>query len=384
MVKIVNLDNILEGKPYGMALAYNNNIILMERINLYIDELDQFNKIIKLNYETKKIDEFKFDKPIAVGEFSFINSSPIMYYAVIDKLKHELNIYIVNYDTFESHHILSLNTDTRLFGIQLVGLNDRYCIIKSLISEGLFEKMILIDAVENKSYEIPKSIGNNDDISRIDEIVTISGNEYFIVKTGATCDSEKYSKWKVQNKSGVFANYGDALENLILYDINEFVQNVKQELPMVEGKILETCDLHSGMRIIKCDEKKVIYSVQSFKNKTTYIKIFDLESQESKCITIEGLYDYMQYFNKKIYGLIRDEQYADVYDVITKKKLLRVKGMIIYFDDDYAIGTNVEFENETIYYLLTKYSLSAENKIEKLKISSYCFDYDKNILFIKS
>ncbi|BDR79977.1 hypothetical protein N072000002_02240 [Clostridium tetani] len=387
MVKIVNIGKEVKGEIGVINLFGDRNILFLEQ--------GENISIVKFNYKTKKADRLKFDKPINL--FSCINSTEVMYYSNIDKFnsKYRVNIYKMDCNNLKNCYISEFNTefesdnenhfDSLSLYSRLIGLNDRYVIFLLpciQLSEPFFHKALLIDSVEKRVYKIPDSIGCIDTILRVDQVFAFQKGEYIILKTGRIGDYEKRQIWEQQKQKGEFTEYHSSLEDLVICKVSEFADNVKHGIPIDKDKIVQTCDLHEGLRIIGNYEDKIIYSIQSFDKGTTDIKIYYVGSHRIKTITVEGFYDNIKYSNGKFYGFMQNNGVTNIYDIITKDKIFSSKGWNVHIVDENFITLNDEFIDDKFKSILEIYNFNDKNKIDGMEFNSCCFDYERNTLIV--
>lgn len=396
MVKIMNISQEVKGEIGAINLFDDDNILFLEQDEPYELHFHSENiGIVKFNYKTKKTDRFKFDKPINL--FSCINSTEVMYYSNIHKFnsKYGVNIYKMDCNSLKSCCISEFSTefesdneahfDNLSLNSRLIGINDRYVMFllpRIQFGQPFFHKALLIDSVEKRVYKIPDSIGCIDTILRVDQVFASSKGEYIIVKTGRIGDFEKRRIWEQQKQKGEFTEYHDSLEDLAICKVSEFADNVKHGMPIDKDKIVQTCDLHEGLRIIGNYEDKIIYSIQSFGKGTTDIKIYDVESHRIKTITVEGFYDDIKYSNGRLYGFMRNNEVTDIYDIITRYKLFSSKEWIVHIDEEKCITSNEEFIDHKFKRIVKIYNLNDKNKIDRHEFNSCYFDYERNTLIV--
>ncbi|WP_125153497.1 hypothetical protein [Clostridium rectalis] len=389
MVNVINIGKEVKGEIGVINFFGDRNMLFLKQ--------GENKNIVKFNYKNQKIDKIKFDKPIKL--FSCINSTEVMYYANIYEFnsKYVVKIYKVDCNNLKSCYISEFSTEFEVekeggfhrlsLDSRLIGVNDRYALFllphtQYSFGKPFFYKALLIDSVEKRVYKIPDLIGAIDTILRSDQICPFQKGEYIMFKTGRIGNFEKRQFWEEQKQKGEFKEEHDSLENLIICKVSEFLDNVKHGIPIHKKNIIQTCDLHEGLRIIGYYKGKIIYSIQSFQKGRTDIKIYDVESHKIKTITVEGFYDNIKYYNGMFYGFIQNNEFINIYDIITRDKIFSYKGWSVHIIDENFIAFKDEFIEDKTKSILEIYNFNDKNKIDSMEFNSCCFDYEKNTLIV--
>jgi hypothetical protein len=409
MLQIINIHKALQENIVKTNLFFENNVIVLEQNNYRLNpnQFFRYISIKKINYISQCIEELKFNKPADL--VSLISSSSIIYYAYIGKNKESyfINLRKINCINSIEEDILTIDTEFRVDNgkgyillsqnSKIIGLSERYIMLaiaqpQLKAGHSYFYKILLIDSIQKKIYPIPDEINKLDTLRRLSQVWLVNNDKSIVFKTGRIQSFEKKQIWKNQKEEGVFKQYQDHLETLILCQVDEFVNNIKSGLGISKDWIIETSNLHTALDVIKLNVdssnlNKIFYSVESFKDNSTEIKTYNLISHEIEGRLTTECYDFIMCFREKLYGFLMQNGYVDVYNIISKEKVLSFSTyeqiLDIDIDSKYFISVSHMFgNNEKTKYTLNINKVDNGNIINTFECNSFYFDYKKDILIL--
>lgn len=366
MLQTLEVHKLLSGNIFKTNLFFENSMVFIERPDFFTkpDQQSGYISIQRFNYITQDFYKFQFSKPVDLITYTSCHS--VIYYAYINNEKGNycINLNKVNCINWNDENILTIDMevseDNESYGYNLensiiTGLSERYVLLaipKENYEFGtpFFHKVFLIDSFENKAYLIPDTIKKLDTLLRIDDINILNNGEYVMFKTGRIRPFEKRKIWNNQKEKGIFAEYPDHLETLIVCKLDEFVNNTKCELEIPENNLIQRCDMNSCLSVIGTDNDKIIYLTQYFKENVTEVVFFNFKLNQTEIIKIKEVFNHIAYFNGKLYGVLNNEKCIEIYDINKKQKIFTTNTDegIIYIDDENIVTCKCisgEFKN---------------------------------------
>lgn len=399
-MRILNVSNLVYGYIRATNLFFKDNLVFIEENDAFVtfDKIHKFIGIEKVDFTAQSIDKFKFNEPADI--VTEISSNKTIYYGVINREEktYSISIHKVDCDKINDDYIINIDTkvnisnnddyNTLKFDSSIIGIDGQYAILllrnpNHEYGQPFFTQAFLIDSLEKKSYLIPDLIGKQDTFLRTDSINTSIDGKYLILKTGRILPIEKKGIYNKQKKEMCYKPYYDSLENLIVYEVDQFIDNIKNGIEINTKKIIETCDLHSALSIIDNDEDKITYSFECFDCSSTYIKTYNLKTKQMESSIIRKSYDYIMCFDKKLYGFLKTENTTSIYDIASGRKILSTDKRVIYVDEEIFITFEYK-SNDKMYqqYTLIINDLKNNNVIDTFKCTYYNFHYNKNALIL--
>lgn len=367
--------------------------------------------IIKHNFTTKNNDSFKFkDKPDIVS-YTFAKNTVYYSSIIIDENKYALSFKRVNCNDWIEDEIITINTDfivnnevdffNPLINSRLFGLNERYAILaiphyKLVYGRPFFEKMLLIDTNEKRTYIIPDKIADLDSLYCLDDAWIINDGEYIVFKTGRIRPGEKKSIWDEGVQKGVHEEYFDSRETIIGISIDGFIDNVKNGKQFHKDDIMKTVGydgclrfLENGADITEDKLGNLIFVVQSFSNNSTEIVYYDLAKKQQNIKKIDRIINDIRYFSGVFYSVVphfidgklqkdmtpkKELAHIDIFDIFTNTKIRTIYDENLLYIDDSIIATS-RFLKDKFKYEITLLDLLNGNKSTYL--ASYSLYFSK-------
>ncbi len=393
MADIINVSALMGGIVVKTNLFLNNDIIFVE--NNILEDDSKFPKILdykgikKLNTRTLKIEDYSFKS--RAGIVSFVSSASTIYYGKItnEENKSSILIYKVHCDNMVEEEIIKINLDIKneaLSDSYIVGLNERYAILfipHSTLVYGrpFFNKGILIDSFEKKTYDIPDKINELDTLLRVDEAWISNDSQNILFKTGRIRPDEKKRIWDEQAEKGTFNEYHDHIESIMAFDINELVGNIKKGIQINKTDIIDTCDMHKAINIISVTGN-VNYSINDFKTKQTEIKTIDFQTKKMLSIKCNSMFDYILGFDNAFHGItLTDNKEQEVYSIEKNRVVFSTNKNIAYIDKENII--TFEIKKQSLNRIFSIYNLQKNEEVQTMegRILEYEFGSNELILY---
>ncbi|WP_276915306.1 hypothetical protein [Aneurinibacillus aneurinilyticus] len=208
---------------------------------------------------------------------------------------------------------LSLFDDSVLYG-----LNQRYCLFffpHNDLTYGIpfFDKAILIDALECRIYNITSEIDFRDQLLRLDHVRSfmLENDFYFYLKTGRIHESEKWDMWK---KCDPNAPYFDHLESIFLYQVEDFVKQIKNNTKDLRGILIEQVDYNFAIKELDVINDRIVYILDDISNNKSEVKYYDIAQKthliDKSTKAIEN-YDLRKTNEEQIYKYVYNLQKKD-------------------------------------------------------------------------
>ncbi|MDR3600868.1 MAG: hypothetical protein P4L49_10365, partial [Desulfosporosinus sp.] len=356
MIQIIKCDNLFEKRILKSNLSFYDQKIFIEaekegnygRPYRYIG-------VQKFSQRLNQLKKFKFNNPTEI--FTRVTSGRTIYFGYIEIIenKYFINIHKLDCETGAEERSICIDTGfnndkPNSFDVEIIGLSECYALLmiryidsdKFEYGQPFFKRMILIDTNTKNTMVVPDKVCDFDTLLRVGEILLFDNGKYLMIKTGRIQPNEKKVIWEDSLKKSSFEEYFDHLETLIVIKTEDFIKSVENGIGITNKNILDICDLHRCFKIItdwdNIGSKEFVYAIQSFREKTTQIKIFNFETGQISNVKSDKLYDLILYLDKKIYGMqeqnnskIVDELHInileqenivkDIYDIAKNNKI---------------------------------------------------------------
>ncbi|RCX08303.1 hypothetical protein DFR58_14315 [Anaerobacterium chartisolvens] len=396
MVNVLNLHSLLNGNYMKTNLSLGNCLIFIEQ-NDYLSnsgEPIQYIGIKKLNTLTHSVSSYAFNYPADI--ISHVSACATLYYSSVFKQESNYFISLNKFNCMEwnEENVITISleindTDTPLFikDSVIIGLDDRYCIMAipnflPKYGQPFFGNLLLIDSLEKKKYSITEKVGNLDSLHCMDEAWTCKSNDgslNLLIKTGRIRPFEKKRFWDDMEKYGENAEYFDQFEKLILYKVDNLINDVKYGAT-INKIILCDCNFKGALSVVSVDNRKIIYSVQLFKQIATEIISYDLETTQTKTVKDKLLYDYVIYSNKKLFGFKQQGKATHVFNIEDKRNMFISHEHIIYIDEEKFI--TLKRKPHDFKRLIVIYNMSSADMLEAIECSFFDYNTLNNTLTI--
>lgn len=393
MINIVDIRDLIGQDTSNLDNSFDNKYLFAK----VVAGKRAYNGIYIVNYQTKEVFPCNFQREADLLALNCSGSS--VYYAYIDNKRNDKYICLRKIDcsTLSDQDICKISiksVDSKNFNeiisalSIIIGINERYCIVfvpiiftpKTFPKHGIyFSNCLLIDSIEKKAYPVPDQISESDTLLRLDRAWVVNNGKYIMFKTGRIRPFEKKEIWEKGREKGVYKEYGDHLEALLLYKTEEFVNNVKNGFGL-KNNIIASCDLHGSLAIIGVDHDNIVYCKRIFKDASTKVNFYSLSSMNTVTNIIDELYDGFMFYNQKLYGIVENikGKYNDIYDISTKSKLIRLpySRTVIYINKDYVISYNI-LEKKILVENLVNGDL-----IQTFESGSVRYDFENNQIIL--
>lgn len=135
-----------------------------------------------------------------------------------------------------------------------------------------------------------------DTLLRIDcsKFLTFNHNNklYFTFKTGAIYSYEKYNIYETQKETNKFEPYFDHIETLLLFEVDSFVQSIRENNSMEPCySFIDNADLHGSIELLDVEDNNIIYISRNFDDETCMIKKYNIENKIYETFDCKNLYN---------------------------------------------------------------------------------------------
>lgn len=204
----------------------------------------------------------------------------------------------------------------------LYGLNERYLLVSlpdldpfSKKRNSGFTGYLLIDAELGQSFPVPERIGPNDRIVHLSYTSVFEQDhiEQLMIVTGRIGVSEKRAVWD-------YIKYdmleGTATQTVVIIPLEQFVQNVRNHLPIDEAFIIDQCDPAHGYAGICQRESSLFLCKQNFSGNFSELCTYGLKDRQMERRRLNECYDNI-YIGEdlKKFGIKTSEPLDQIYDL---------------------------------------------------------------------
>lgn len=235
--------------------------------HIYTIRVDKFvvDSIHRVGFGTKLI---KKNEKVQLSFYKILADSKTSYLVTSIPLSYNLDMYKIE-DLYEDSMYYCLNQRYSLFFLRKA--NHQY-------GQPFFQEVFLIDSEENTSYRVdPKMPSVNDTMTRLDGLGTflVDDCEYFYIKTGRIRWYEKWDMWKHTESSNP---YFDHLETISVFQMNHFVSDIHNSLPL-KGTYIEKVDYNYAIKEIDFQNGKLCFIVDSIAENKSVLKRYCFDTQ---------------------------------------------------------------------------------------------------------
>lgn len=205
---------------------------------------------------------------------------------------------------------------------QLYGLDERYLLVGvpeldpySKKRNSGFSGYLLIDVELGQSFPVPEWMGPNDRIVHLSTISVFEVDhiEQLMIVTGRIGISEKRAVW---DHSKYDMSEGTATQSVVIIPLEQFVQNVRNNLPIDETYIIDQCDPAHGYAGISRRESSLVLCRQNFSENSSELYTYDLKNGQMEERRLDECYDNI-YIGEdlKKFGIRTSEPLDRIYDL---------------------------------------------------------------------
>lgn len=205
---------------------------------------------------------------------------------------------------------------------ELYGLNQRYLLVAvpeldpfSRKHNSGFSGYLLIDIELGQSFPVPEKIGLNDRIVHLNHpsVFALDSIEQLMLVTGRIGVSEKRAVWD-QGKYDVPED--TAIQSVVIIPLEQFVQQVRDHLPIDETSIIDQCDPAHGYAGISRREASLFLCRQKFSYDSSELCTYSLKDKQKKRRSLEACYDHIFIGDDlRKFGIRTSEPLDRIYDL---------------------------------------------------------------------
>ncbi|MEK5029537.1 hypothetical protein [Paenibacillus sp. FSL M7-1046] len=204
----------------------------------------------------------------------------------------------------------------------LYGLNERYLLVSlpdldpfSKKRNSGFTGYLLIDVELGQSFPVPERIGPNDRIVHLSYTSVFEQDhiEQLMIVTGRIGVSEKRAAWDYSQYDML---EGTAIQSVVIIPLEQFVQNVRNHLPIDETFIIDQCDPAHGYAGISRRESSLFLCKQHFSENSSELCTYGLKDRQMERRGLDECYDNI-YIGEdlKKFGIRTSEPLDQIYDL---------------------------------------------------------------------
>ncbi|WP_342481572.1 hypothetical protein NST07_11235 [Paenibacillus sp. FSL L8-0340] len=205
---------------------------------------------------------------------------------------------------------------------ELYGLNQRYLLVAvrdldpfSKKRNSGFTGYLLIDVELGQSFPVPERIGPNDRIVHLSYTSVFEQDhiEQLMLVTGRIGVSEKRAEW---DYSQYDMPEGTAIQSVVMIPLEQFVQNIRNHLPIDETFIIDQCDPAHGYAGISRRGSSLFLCKQNFKENSSELCTYGLKDRQMERCGLEECYDTI-YIGEDLnkFGIRTSEPLDQIYDL---------------------------------------------------------------------
>ncbi|PPA87521.1 hypothetical protein C4A75_02330 [Brevibacillus laterosporus] len=201
---------------------------------------------------------------------------------------------------------------------EIYSLDDQYAIFfisNSRVEYGkpYYSDVFLIDSIESCIYKVASDIGHDDSLLRLDSLKAFYADHhyYFYSKTGRIYPYEKQSMWRETKPSNP---YYDHLETIMIFNTRDFIEQVKGNKKILNGKLVEQVNYNQTLSEIDITAEGISYLLSDIPNDLQYLikyktisdekdKIFNeasINEYKNRDVHEDWLYEYISKLQNKL------------------------------------------------------------------------------------
>lgn len=219
--------------------------------------------------------------------------------------------------------IANSSVTSRLWGLEMYSLNDQYLLLAipeldpfSDKDNHGFEEYLLIDIVNQVSYSIPRSLGQNDSILNFSDLQVITFDEidYLILHTGRMTLPEKQELW---TRKGKLMQSSSAYQSRLVLPLEEFIHTVKERRNIKESYIIDQCD-HSSAYVNTLVHASWVYVYKTnCINHTSELVQYHIPTQSKRSIPFIRTFDRIILKGEELVGILKNssQKIEQMYDL---------------------------------------------------------------------
>ncbi|MDN9010462.1 hypothetical protein [Brevibacillus laterosporus] len=213
------------------------------------------------------------------------NKNEIAFYRIKTNEKRTNKIAVTPADEYRNKWMEtnSLN-DVEAHLSEIYALDDQYAIFfisNSGVEYGkpYYSDVFLIDSIESSVYKITSDIGHNDSLLRLDSLQAFYADQhcYFYMKTGRIYAYEKQNMWRETKASNP---YYDHLETIMIFNTKDFIEQVKGNQKILNGKLVEQVNYNQTLSEIDITAEGISYLLGDIPNDAQCLIKYKASSDE--------------------------------------------------------------------------------------------------------